>query len=103
MRCYWAGVKQEREMATRRGRRWSWRGKHRTDAAGSFVCSYKSWRTIANKERIIAVAPIHRDGLARKSSSLPHEQGTRVGTVCRECGRLIEYIASHEEWLLYQS
>lgn len=84
------------------GRSWAWRGKHRRDAAGGFVCAYKSWRTRAKKEEVEARAPIHRDGLARDSNRDVHERGTTVGKVCKDCGRLITSVVSHEEWLAYQ-
>lgn len=86
------------------GRKWAWRGKHRLDAAGQFVCDYKSWRQPRDHAKVENGGHFHRDTLARstKGGLGQFERGTEAGTVCKLCGRLIESVIAHEDWLAYQ-
>lgn len=87
------------------GRKWAWRGKHRLDAEGRFVCGYKSWRQARDCVKVSEAGHFHRDTLARstKGELGQFERGTTVGSVCKLCGRLIESVVTWEEWLAYQA
>lgn len=103
-RLDYAAEEQGQAIPSSAGRKWAWRGKHRLDEAGKFVCGYKSWRQASDREKVRGGGHMHRDSLARDQTRGwdQFERGTAAGTVCKLCGRLIESVVTHEEWLAYQ-
>jgi hypothetical protein len=126
MQCYWTGVcywhgreeclfdfvGEQQGPPGRRGqqdRRWHWFGKHRRLADGTFVCEYRTgrrWSREAEKLAHVArvaqtVPPRHRTRTSDHTYNLDY--GERVGQACFVCGRVLEHVATPQEWEEYQA
>lgn len=114
MRCRWQEVREETLLDgvgeeqraggnKQGGRQWSWRGKHRLDEVGRFVCSYKSHRTPRDTAKVAAAEEWYWNVQPTRDKRIGAVQhGTTLGTVCRNCLRLITNVVSYEEWIEHQ-
>lgn len=115
MRCFWKRVREQVLLdlvpeqqgpggSKVAGRVWQWRGKHRLDRDGNFVCGYRSNRTPQDKAKVARA----REDTAEwyLAGSKPYHGvvlfGKVPGTVCKKCNRLITTVVTHEEWLEHQ-
>lgn len=85
------------------GRQWSWRGKHRLDEKGEFVCAYRSHRTPRDVMKVAAARGEVWDMLPVKNRLGSLAFGTKPGLVCRNCYRLITTVVTYVEWIEHQA
>ena len=112
MKCWWnqreqilldfAGEQQGPAVRVA-GRQWNWRGKHRLDEKGEFVCAYRSHRVARDKLKVAAARTELWDMVPETDKRLGTVVfGTKPGFVCKNCLRLITTVVTHAEWVEHQ-